>query len=64
MALKSQRNFPATAAAKMSERLEFSASDRVDDATFNRILWTMMKGSQPPPEVNARAPLQVFQVGH
>ena len=58
-----EMNAPATAAARMSEGLDFSAPDRVDDATFNRILWSMLKGTEPYPAVEAKAPLHVYQVG-
>lgn len=56
-------NPAATAAARMSEHLDFSAVDRVNDETFNQVLWTMMKGAQRPPELRSRAPLQVYQAG-
>ena len=52
-----------TAAAQASEGLDFSVPDRVDDATFNQILWSMMKGAQPLPGTDAKAPLHAFQVG-
>ena len=58
-----EMNAPATAAARMSEGLDFSAPDRVDDATFNRILWSMLKRTEPYPAVEAKAPLHVYQVG-
>lgn len=55
-------NPPATPAAKASAELDFSAPDRVDDAIFNQILWSMMKGSQPQPATGAKAPLHAYQV--
>lgn len=58
-----EMNAPATAAARMSEGLDFSAPDRVDDATFNQILWSMMKGGEAYPAVEAKAPLHVYQAG-
>ncbi len=56
-------NPSTTPMARMSERLDFSAPDRVNDAVFNDILWRMLKGSQPYPEVQAKAPLHLFQAG-
>ena len=56
-------NPPATAAARMSETMDFTAPDRVNDATFNQILWTMIKGAQPAPAGKTRAPLHVYQMG-
>ena len=57
-------NPPATAAAQASAGLDFSTPDRVDDATFNQILWSMMKGSQLLPETGNKAPLHSYWVGH
>lgn len=56
-------NSPTTAAARMSEALDFSAPDRVNDAAFNEILWNMIKGAQPAPVTQTKAPLQVCQAG-
>jgi DNA-binding beta-propeller fold protein YncE len=56
-------NPSTTPMARMSERLDFSAPDRVNDAAFNDILWRMLKGSQPYPVVQAKAPLHLFQAG-
>jgi hypothetical protein len=58
-----ETNAPATAAARASARLDFSAPDRVDDAMFNEILWSMMKGSEPLPETHAKAPLHAYRAG-
>ena len=58
-----ETNAPATPAARASARLDFSAPDRVDDAMFNQILWSMMKGSEPLPETEAKAPLHAYRVG-
>jgi DNA-binding beta-propeller fold protein YncE len=58
-----ETNAPATPAARASARLDFSAPDRVDDAMFNQILWSMMKGSEPLPETSAKAPLHAYRVG-
>jgi hypothetical protein len=51
------------AAAKMSGSLDFSAPDRINDAEFNQILWTMIKGGQPAPAITSKSPLHVFQLG-
>jgi len=46
--------------ARMSEGLDFSAADRVDDGVFNKILWRMMKGDEAFPEARAAAPVHAF----
>ena len=46
--------------ARMSEGLDFSAADRVDDDTFNRILWRMVKGEEKFPEVRGSAPVHAL----
>jgi len=56
-------NPSTTAAAHASAELDFSAPDRVDDAIFNQILWSMMKGSQPLPASDRKAPLHAYRVG-
>jgi DNA-binding beta-propeller fold protein YncE len=53
----------STAAARMSEGLDFSAPDRIDDVVFNNILWSMLKGGEPFPTARAKAPLHLFQAG-
>jgi hypothetical protein len=54
---------PAKAAAsRLSEGLDFSAPDRVDDARFNQILWLMMKGDRPMPAAQSRASLHLLQI--
>ena len=58
-----EMNPPKTAAARMSEGLDLSGPDRVDDARFNEILWTMLKGDRPMPPAQAMAPLQLLQIG-
>jgi len=57
-----ERNPPKTAAAKMSENLDFSAPDRINDAKYNEILWLMMKGDEPEPVKTAKAPLHALQI--
>jgi hypothetical protein len=51
-----------TAAALLSQDLDFSRPDRVNDELFNRILWLMIKGDQRAPAVAAKAPLQLLQM--
>jgi DNA-binding beta-propeller fold protein YncE len=58
-----ETNAPATPAAKMSEGLDFSAPDRVDDAAFNQILWSIMKGSEASPGTELKSPLHTYQIG-
>ncbi|MBV8199298.1 MAG: hypothetical protein JOZ15_01620, partial [Acidobacteria bacterium] len=58
-----EMNPPQSAAARMSEGLDFSAPDRVSDQTFNAILWSMLKSAEPFPAAQARAPLHLLQAG-
>jgi DNA-binding beta-propeller fold protein YncE len=58
-----ETNNPVNAAARASESLDFSAPDRVDDTVFNQILWGMMKGTEPLPESDAKAPLHAYRIG-
>src|SRR5215472_7547181 len=51
-----------TTAAILSQDLDFSRPDRVNDELFNRILWLMIKGDRPVPSVAAKAPLHVLQM--
>jgi DNA-binding beta-propeller fold protein YncE len=51
-----------TAAAILSQDLDFSRPDRVNDELFNRILWLMIKGDQEKPAVAAKAPLHILQM--
>ena len=51
-----------TAAAILSQDLDFSRPDRVNDDLFNRILWLMIKGDQEKPAVAAKAPLHILQM--
>jgi hypothetical protein len=46
--------------ATMSEGLDFSAADRVDDAVFNRVLWRIVKGDEAFPGVRAAAPVHAM----
>ena len=46
---------PNTAAARLSEGLDLSAPDRVDDQLYNRILWLMLKGDVPAPVAQSHA---------
>jgi DNA-binding beta-propeller fold protein YncE len=56
-----EKNPQNTAAARMSEGLDLSAPDRVDDQVYNRILWLMLKGDVPPPAGQGHAALQALQ---
>ena len=56
-----QKNPQNTAAARMSEGLDLSAPDRVDDEVYNRILWLMLKGDTAAPAVLNRAPLHTLE---
>jgi Phosphoesterase family len=56
-----EKNPEKNAAARMSEGLDLSAPDRVDDQVYNRILWLMLKGDVPQPVVTYRAPLQALE---
>jgi len=55
-----EKNPQNTAAARMSEGLDLSAPDRVDDQLYNRILWRMLKGDAPPVARN-HAPLHALE---
>jgi len=46
--------------ARMSEGLDFSAADRVDDDVFNRILWRIVKGGEDFPAGRAAAPVHAL----
>lgn len=54
------KNPQNTAAARMSEGLDLSAPDRVDDQLYNRILWRMLKGDASKPLVHNSAPLHAL----
>ncbi len=56
-----EKNPQNTAAARMSESLDFSAPDRADDRLYNRILWLMLKGDAPPPVAKSHAALHALQ---
>src|SRR5262249_36590524 len=55
------KNPQNTAAARMSEGLDLSAPDHVDDQVYNRILWMMLKGGIPQPVARSKAPLHALQ---
>ena len=57
-----EKNPPKTAAAKISEQLDFSAPDRIDDAVFNNLLWMMLKPDQPMPAARNKSPLEILQL--
>jgi DNA-binding beta-propeller fold protein YncE len=56
-----EKNSQGTAAARMSEGLDLSAPDRVDDQLYNRILWLMLKGDARPPVAPSHAALHTLQ---
>jgi hypothetical protein len=56
-----EKNPQNTAAAHMSEGLDLSAPDRVDDSVYNRILWRMLNGDAPYPAARNRAPLHALE---
>ena len=56
-----EKNPQNTAAARMSEGLDLSAPDRVDDQVYNRILWLMLKGEDPRPAARNWAPLHALE---
>jgi DNA-binding beta-propeller fold protein YncE len=56
-----EKNPPNTAAAIMSEDLDFSGPDRTDDQAYNRVLWLMLRGDVLPPVVRNRAPLHALE---
>jgi DNA-binding beta-propeller fold protein YncE len=49
-----------SAAGQMSQGLDFSKPDRIDDSVFNRILWRIMKGDEAFPIVGARSPVHTL----
>jgi len=56
-----EKNPQNTAAARMSEGLDLSTPDRVDDQVYNRILWLMLKGEAPQPAARNWAPLHALE---
>jgi DNA-binding beta-propeller fold protein YncE len=56
-----EKNPEKSAAARMSEGLDLSVPDRVDDEVYNRILWVMLKGDTAPPNLHNRAPLHAME---
>jgi hypothetical protein len=47
------RNAAGTATAALSRQMDFSDADRIDDDELNDILWTAIKGTEPPPPVRS-----------
>ena len=58
-----ENNPQNTAAARLSESMDLSAPDRVDDQFYNRIPWLMLKGDVPPPVARSHAALQILAIG-
>jgi hypothetical protein len=53
-----ERNVATGPAARASEGLDFSMEDRVDDDTFNRVLWAAIKGDRVPyPALRSLTPI-------
>lgn len=59
---RNEMNPPHTAAAKLSEGIDLSRPDRVNDALFNEILWLSLKAETPFPVAQTRSPLHVMQL--
>ena len=59
-----EKNPQNTAAARMSEGLDLSAPDRVDEGMYNRILWLMLKRDAQQPSVHNLAPLHALEAIH
>ena len=57
-----EMNPPKTAAARMSDGLDLSGPDRIDDALFTRVLWLALKGEEPMPHPVAHGPLHLLQM--
>lgn len=58
-----EMNPAETKAARMSEGLDLSAADRVNDEVFNQILWYMVKGDKPVPAAVSKSPLELLRSG-
>ncbi len=56
-----EKNPPNTTAARMSDGLDLSAPDRVDDNVYNRILWLMLKSDATFPATRNWAPLHALE---
>jgi len=59
---RNEVNPPQSAAARLSEGIDLSRPDRVNDALFNQILWLSLKGAEPLPLAQTRSPLHVLQM--
>ena len=59
-----EKNPQNTAAARMSDGLDLSAPDRVDDQVYNHILWLMLKGDATQPAARNWAPLHALEASH
>ena len=56
-----EKNPGRTRAARSSSRLDFEREDRVDEDTFNRVLWAAIKGESTPYPGSKRAPTPAFE---
>jgi len=59
---REEMNPAKTAAARLSEGMDFSGPDRIDDARFNALLWLMIKGDRPMPVAQSKASLHLLQI--
>lgn len=59
---RNEVNPPQTAAARLSEGIDLSRPDRVNDALFNEILWLSLKGGIRMPVADSHAPLHALQL--
>jgi YVTN family beta-propeller protein len=50
-----------TAAARLTRRLDLTLEDRADEALFNRILWSMIKGPRRPYPQRPATPLAMME---
>ncbi|HEY6930056.1 MAG TPA: hypothetical protein VJA66_10305, partial [Thermoanaerobaculia bacterium] len=61
-ASRDEMNPSNTPAAKSSQNLDLTGPDRINDAEYNRILWSMLKSGEPYPATRSRAPLHILQM--
>jgi hypothetical protein len=54
-------NPPRGPSARASRRLDLDRVDAADEDTFNRVLWKLMKGSQPYPGTKRMSSLEAVR---
>ena len=59
---RNEMNPPDTKAARLSEKFDFSAPDRINDQAFNEVLWLMLKGDEPQPPAVQRPVVHLLQL--